>query len=222
MFKSSLCRSRDSIHIRVTIIGKTDIIGTRTGRSIKNTSTKRRNRRISEYGKIITIRGGSRSRSRRSGRSGSTRSTLDYILRKMNESLKGRERRSVKIEVRCLMVLISIGRKVNIGMGGSCKRIKGTISEYVITIRWGSRSSRDSSLRKMTGDLKGRRTGKSTGMIIKPVKITGTSLSNPTGTSNSNDHEGTLNSTCRFSYRIGTHRAEEIIDPARARTVRLM
>jgi len=45
----------------------------------------------------------------------------------------------------------------------------------------------------------------------------------PMGTSNSNFHEGPLNSTSRFSYRIGADRAEETaVDAARARTVRFM
>jgi len=62
-------------------------------------------------------------------------------------------------------------------------------------------------------------------VIISPARpgrvrrITGPPNPIPRGTSNSNYHEGPLNSTSKFPYRIGADRAE---DTARARTVRFM
>ena len=79
---------------------------------------------------------------------------------------------------------------------------------------------------RMGGSRRTRRsTERSTAMIIKPIKITGklfklSFIPHPTGNNNSNDHEGSLNSTCRFSYRFGADRTEEIVHAARARTVR--
>jgi hypothetical protein len=47
--------------------------------------------------------------------------------------------------------------------------------------------------------------------------------SNPRGTNNSIYHEGSLDSTSRFPYRIGADKAQETIDDAAsARTVRFM
>jgi hypothetical protein len=55
----------------------------------------------------------------------------------------------------------------------------------------------------------------STGIIFAPP--------NPMSTSNSSSHEGPLNSTSRFFYRIGADSAEETtVDAARARTARFM
>jgi hypothetical protein len=81
-----------------------------------------------------------------------------------------------------------------IGAGGSRRRIKGSIiMDYA---RGTSVGSANEKIRMGAGR---RRTGISTAIIIKPVKITGTLLScfppNPMDTSNSesNYHEGPLN-----------------------------
>src|SRR6267142_1418084 len=136
---------------------------------------------------------------------------------------------------------VTVRGKVLIRVGGSRRRTKGSIKGYGRGSRSrsgigkmgrvGSSSSRSTGSTRDSSKLtkKGRRrTGRSTGMnIIKPVNNTGTLLNffpphHPMGTSNSNDHEGSLNSTCRFSYQIGADRTEGIVDAARARMVRFM
>jgi hypothetical protein len=117
------------------------------------------------------------------------------------------------------------GRKMSRREGGRLRRMesrrgmKGIVHDVGQILSWSGRRKRRERQRVIRGVHDGEQ-------IKEPILIIGGSVMeippDPMGASKYNYYEGPLNSTSRFSYRIGADRAEEIIDAVRARIVRFI